>query len=68
MNARAVVDRIEAAIVNVIAPFPFMGRAGKLAGTREWIVRGLPYIVVYQVDDSSETVAVLGIVHGARDR
>jgi hypothetical protein len=26
--------------------FPLAGREGRLAGTREWVVRQLPYIIV----------------------
>lgn len=46
--------------------FPRGGRDGVLAGTREILVPGFPYIVVYRID--LDTVRVLGIYHGAQLR
>jgi addiction module RelE/StbE family toxin len=42
------------------------GRPGMVAGTRELIE--YPYIIVYQVEDDSRQVVVLGIFHGAQKR
>jgi plasmid stabilization system protein ParE len=52
-----------------LAEFPRMGHAGRVAGTYEWVVRGLPYIIVYQhgAADSDEVI-ILGIFHAAQDR
>ena len=52
-----------------LAEFPRMGHAGRVAGTHEWVVRGLPYIIVYQIGaaDSNE-VLILGVFHAAQDR
>jgi len=46
--------------------FPEVGRTGRVLGTREWVVRGLPYIIVYEVMPE-ETLIVLGVFHGAQD-
>lgn len=43
---------------------PQLGGLGLVEGTRELVVGGLPYIVVYRV--SAERVLVLNIVHGAQ--
>ena len=51
-----------------LTEFPRTGHTGRVAGTYEWVVRGLPYIIVYQVRDDGREVVVLSIVHGARDR
>jgi addiction module RelE/StbE family toxin len=48
--------------------FPHMGRNGDQPGTREWVVRGSPYIAVYQVDESGGEIVVIGVFHGAQDR
>jgi toxin ParE1/3/4 len=48
-----------------LTSFPRRGREGRIAGTRELIFPGLPYIVVYQVKD--QDVEVLRIYHGAQD-
>jgi toxin ParE1/3/4 len=43
-----------------------IGRPGLVEGTRELVEA--PYIVVYMVDEPTEEVTVLAIMHGARDR
>ncbi len=63
--ATAVVSRIEQAITR-LALFPNSGRPGALAETRELVVPGLPYIVVYQV--TSDAATIVAIFHGAQDR
>jgi toxin ParE1/3/4 len=40
-----------------------IGRQGRVGGTRELVVQGTPYIVVYRVHDDVE---ILAVVHGAR--
>jgi plasmid stabilization system protein ParE len=49
-----------------LTEFPRMGHAGRVAGTHEWVVRGLPYVIVYQSDATE--VLILGVFHGAQDR
>jgi toxin ParE1/3/4 len=46
--------------------FPRAGRLGRRDGTRELVVVGLPYIVVYRIAD--QVVEVLRIYHGAQER
>ena len=46
--------------------FPYAGRVGRSAGTREWVVRQFPYILVYEVEEGE--VVILGVFHGAQDR
>ncbi len=66
-SANAVIDRILESS-NGLGTFPFMGHQGRALGTFEWVVPGLPYIVVYQVDSEHEEVLVISIFHGAQDR
>lgn len=42
------------------------GRPGLVAGTRELIE--FPYIIVYRVDEARDTITVIAVVHGARER
>lgn len=49
-----------------LCEFPESGRKGHVAGTRELIVAGLPYVVVYRI--SPGTVEVLLVLHTAMDR
>jgi toxin ParE1/3/4 len=62
--ARAVVERIESAIAHLSA-FPLSGRAGHVEGTRELIIPGLPYIVIYRV--GAEFVEILRVFHASQD-
>lgn len=57
--ARALIGRTNA----LLADNPLAGRRGRAVETRELVVTGTPYIVVYRVLDAVEVLAVL---HGAR--
>jgi toxin ParE1/3/4 len=48
-----------------LGEMPFAGRTGRIEVTREAVVPGSPYIVIYQV--SGDAVQILGIWHGARE-
>lgn len=45
--ARAIVERVHTRGER-LGMFPEMARAGRVEGTREWVVPRLPYIVVYK--------------------
>ena len=45
-----------------------MGHAGRVRGTYEWVVVGLPYVIVYEVDEVGGQVAIIAVFHGAQDR
>jgi toxin ParE1/3/4 len=65
--AKSVVDRLFSSTESLIS-FPFMGHVGHDPGTFEWVVPRLPYIVVYEVDQTQERVIVTAVLHGAQDR
>ena len=67
-NALSVIQRIDTAIEEKLAFFPFMGRPGRVPGTREWVVHGLPYLIIYRVDEERDELTVVAIFHGAQDR
>lgn len=61
-------ERVGRAIVAAgekLSTFPDMGRPGRLTGTREFSVPGLPYLIVYEAD--ADAVTILAVFHGARD-
>lgn len=45
-----------------------MGRAGIAPHTYEWIITGLPYIVVYEIHSDPDLIVILGIFHSAQNR
>jgi toxin ParE1/3/4 len=65
--ATEVVARIRYA-VDRLGLWPYMGHVGRAKGTLEWVVVGLPYIVVYEVDEDADEVAIIAVFHGAQER
>ena len=65
--ARRVADRIRAAC-DALGEMP-TGRGGRVPGTFEKSVAGLPYVIAYSVarGPQGEIVAVLRMIHTARD-
>ena len=61
--AARIVERI-ATSVDRLATHPASGRPGRVPGTRELVISGVPYIVPYRVRD--ETVEILRVFHAAR--
>ena len=55
-------DEIERQVER-LCDFPHSGRTGRIPETRELVISGRPYIVVYIVSDNVELVRVL---HGAQ--
>ena len=66
-SADSVIDRILES-VDHLGHFPYMGHVGKAAGTYEWVVTGLPYIVVYEIDVDNDELKVIAVFHGAQHR
>jgi toxin ParE1/3/4 len=67
----AAAKRIGAALraaVSLLKDLPNSGRAGSLEGTREWIVHGLSYIIVYEVLEDRGELHILGVFHQAQKR
>jgi toxin ParE1/3/4 len=47
-----------------LSEYPEIGRPGRRRGTRELVISGTPYIVVYRIRLAS--VRVLAVMHGAQ--
>ena len=47
-----------------LSDFPGQGRPGRVPHTRELIIRGTPFLVVYSV--ANETVQIVTVLHTAR--
>jgi toxin ParE1/3/4 len=65
--ASRIVERIRAAI-SLLSEFPQIGHAGRAPDTREWVVKGLPYVIVHELRPVEDEMVILGIFHGAQDR
>lgn len=55
----AIDDQLEA-----LLDFPQMGRPGRVAGTREFVISRTPYIVAYRL--RGQDIEILRVLHGAR--
>jgi toxin ParE1/3/4 len=65
--AASVVARIRRA-ADRLGEWPLIGHSGLAPGTFEWVVVGLPYIIVYEVDERANEVAIVAVFHGRQDR
>jgi toxin ParE1/3/4 len=50
--------------VGVLARHPAAGRKGRVAGTRELVIPGTPFVAAYRVEKNE--VWILALLHGAR--
>jgi len=48
----------------VLARHPMAGRKGRIAGTRELVIPGTPFIVGYRIE--KKEVWILAVMHAAR--
>jgi toxin ParE1/3/4 len=62
--ARLVFRRIVASAKR-LNNFPHSGRLGQCEGTRELVVPGVPYVIVYRV--GATTVEILRVFHSSQD-
>jgi toxin ParE1/3/4 len=60
-------ERQECLVVQAVKnlqQFPQMGRPGRITSTRELVIAGTPYTVVYEV--RSHSIRILAVLHSAR--
>ena len=67
MAASRVIARIRAA-ADRLGDWPRIGHAGAADGTYEWVVTGLPYVIVHELNEPENEVVILGVYHGAQLR
>ena len=55
-------------VIRQLGRFPGLSREGRAKGTRESVVAGTSYIVVFELGEKPAAAVVTGVVHGARNR
>jgi len=58
--ARRVIDQIKIAVER-LARLPSLGRPGRVTGTRELVIPGIPYIVPYRV--KRDAIQIITVMH-----
>jgi toxin ParE1/3/4 len=61
--AQEVILKIQIA-ASQLESYPFMGRPGRVEDTRELVISGIPYIVIYRVKE--ESVEILRVLHTSK--
>src|SRR5438128_7396745 len=61
--ARRVIERLEKSL-QALSRHPYLGRPGRVAGTREHVIPGTPFIIPYWVQH--ETIELLALIHTSR--
>lgn len=65
--ARREVDKIRH-VIELLGELPGLSRDGRAKGTRERVVPGGRYVVVFEMWEKSQALVVTGVVHAARNR
>lgn len=53
----------------LLTDFPFAGHSGAVPSAREFVVVGLPYVIVYRASPADpDALEVLAVFHAAQDR
>ena|ERR1700733_9573785 len=63
--AERIKDRIVSATY-LLARRPFIGRIGRIDGTREFVFADIPYIAVYDLDEVRDQLTILHVFHTAQ--
>ncbi|WP_248799005.1 type II toxin-antitoxin system RelE/ParE family toxin [Pseudomonas sp. MWU13-2105] len=58
-------DRIEHQVGQLL-DHPEMGRFGRIEGTRELVISGTPFVVVYRLRPRLKLIEIIRLLHGAQ--
>lgn len=61
-----IVMKIVDAVHLILPDHPGAGRPGRLKGSRELVIDGLPFIVIYRQDYVLDQLQTLRVLHGAQ--
>lgn len=63
--AAVLVDERIVVAVRRLIDFPASERVGRIAGTRELVISGTPYVAAYTIAEA--TIRILRVLHGAQE-
>ncbi|WP_338849699.1 type II toxin-antitoxin system RelE/ParE family toxin [Massilia sp. W12] len=58
-------ERIQKQVQDLCA-YPELGRPGRVHGTRELLINGTPFILVYRINPAAGRIEILRLLHGAQ--
>lgn len=61
-----VVLKIIATVENTLPSQPRAGRIGRVKGTRELVIAGIPFIAIYRIHEPQRQLQILRVLHGAQ--
>ena len=67
-SAIAARREVEKIVIGQLGELPALSRDGRAKGTRERVVPGGRYVIVFELLEKPRALVVTGIVHTARDR
>jgi toxin ParE1/3/4 len=69
-NDRVVAIDVVLKVINttelILPNHPHAGRLGRLKGTRELVVDGVPFVVIYRIVESLNQLQILRVMHDSR--
>lgn len=51
---------------SILSNYPQAGRPGRVSGTRELVIDGIPFILIYRIVDRSGQLQILRVLHDAQ--
>jgi toxin ParE1/3/4 len=64
LRAAVTLDKLFETRANQLLDYLKIGRPGRVLGTRELVITGTPYVVIYRITQS--IVIILRVLHGAQ--
>ena len=63
--AKRIADAINRRL-STLPGMPRLGRPGRVSGTRELVIPRTPYLIIYKLEDDTDAVFIVRLMHSAR--